>query len=572
MPRNNVVEVVGEFTDKATTPLKNLSGTVDGVARRFSLAALAGGTLAGTFALLVSNAAQALEADIKLEGAIKRLGENAGVTARQVNELGAEIGRLSRFGDEDVKSAAASLLLFDRVAGETFTRALRASADLAAVFGGDLSSATQALGRALQDPERGLRQLRRAGINFTEDQIALLKVMNDTGRQAEAQAVILSELEKRTKGAAEETRNTLGGAMIALKNNFLDLLEGGGSSGPLPRVVGWINALTDALARTNQGSGDLVDRLQTALDRYEPKVLDGTASKAEIEQVKKLRAELKLERERLRREAAEPISAPIKDLSTFEIDAYILANSALTVDIDAQIKERERLQADAIARGETRAQRAFQAEIDMLVSKGQLSEAVATENARAIEEIMDGLEDAVADSIPDIQDPIEDFTTSLQNAFEGMVRTGQFSMRQLVRFMIAELARKELFAAIDGIGNALRDALGAGGKASGFLKAAGSFLGFAAGGGMGSGARIVGEEGPELLLSPGRVMNRRQLAFAAGGSGGGITYAPQAVFNVNGDPNPQLLAALNAEWERKRKADQIGFVEMLERNGLGRMR
>jgi uncharacterized protein YhfF len=111
-------------------------------------------------------------------------------------------------------------------------------------LGIDLVSATRLLGKALQDPDTGLTQLKRSGISFTETQKELIKGFVESGERAKAQGVILAEVEKRFRGSAEAARNTLGGALEGLKNSFGDLFEGtqkGTSS-----AVGAINNLAKA--------------------------------------------------------------------------------------------------------------------------------------------------------------------------------------------------------------------------------------------------------------------------------------------------------------------------------------
>jgi hypothetical protein len=56
------------------------------------------------------------------------------------------------FKKEDIQQAAASLVSFQNVAGETFTRALKLSADLAVRLGTDVPSAADMLGKALESP------------------------------------------------------------------------------------------------------------------------------------------------------------------------------------------------------------------------------------------------------------------------------------------------------------------------------------------------------------------------------------------------------------------------------------
>jgi hypothetical protein len=89
--------------------------------------------------------------------------------------------------------------------GGAFDRATQAAIDMAAAgFGSATSNATQ-LGKALNDPIKGITALNRAGIQFTEDQKALIQSLVDSGKVLEAQDMILAEIESQVGGTAAAT-------------------------------------------------------------------------------------------------------------------------------------------------------------------------------------------------------------------------------------------------------------------------------------------------------------------------------------------------------------------------------
>jgi hypothetical protein len=82
-----------------------------------------------------------------------------------------------------------------------------AAIDMAAAgFGSAESNATQ-LGKALNDPIKGITALNRAGIQFTEDQKALIESLVESGNVLEAQDIILKEIEAQVGGTARATAN-----------------------------------------------------------------------------------------------------------------------------------------------------------------------------------------------------------------------------------------------------------------------------------------------------------------------------------------------------------------------------
>jgi hypothetical protein len=92
-------------------------------------------------------------------------------------------------------------------AGGAFDRATIAAFDMAAAgFGSAESNAVQ-LGKALEDPVRGLTALRRSGTTFTEQQEDQIKALVESGDLLGAQTLILDELDAQYGGVAEATAN-----------------------------------------------------------------------------------------------------------------------------------------------------------------------------------------------------------------------------------------------------------------------------------------------------------------------------------------------------------------------------
>ena len=81
------------------------------------------------------------------------------------------------------------------------------------------------LGKALEEPIVGLGALRRVGVSFTEDQKELIKVLDMTGRKAEAQKIILEALDKQVGGAGVKAAQGLRGAIDSLVEGFTIWVE-----------------------------------------------------------------------------------------------------------------------------------------------------------------------------------------------------------------------------------------------------------------------------------------------------------------------------------------------------------
>jgi len=162
----------------------------------------------------------------QVEAGIKSTGGAAGFTSKQLQKMASELQGKTLFGDEVIlKDATSQLLTFTNIAGEQFERTQLAALNLATRLDGDLKSASIQLGKALNDPIANLSALSRSGIQFSEEQKKVIKELAETNRLAEAQTLILDELDKQYGGAAEAAAQAGAGGLKQLQNQFGDLME-----------------------------------------------------------------------------------------------------------------------------------------------------------------------------------------------------------------------------------------------------------------------------------------------------------------------------------------------------------
>lgn len=176
----------------------------------------------------------------------------AKTTGQFGGELDSVTNRLIKFADaqelrlgvdaEVVKSVQAQLLSFKALgksageAGGTFDRATKAAFDMAMVLKRDASGQAIALGKALEDPIRGITALRKGGTTFTEQQQEQIKTLVQSNRLLDAQALILTEVESQYGGAAEagalysdrfrlgleQIKETIGISLLPSFQNFVE--------------------------------------------------------------------------------------------------------------------------------------------------------------------------------------------------------------------------------------------------------------------------------------------------------------------------------------------------------------
>ena len=95
--------------------------------------------------------------------------ESTGGAARQsvddILELSHSLSQLTSIDDEPIQEAANTLLTFREIAGDTFEEATRATLDLSVAMDRDLRSSAVMVGRALNDPIRGMAALTRVGVH-----------------------------------------------------------------------------------------------------------------------------------------------------------------------------------------------------------------------------------------------------------------------------------------------------------------------------------------------------------------------------------------------------------------------
>ena len=101
-----------------------------------------------------------------------------------------------------INTATGLLLTFTNIGAQVFPQAQEAVLDMAAaMYQGNINTenlrtTSIQLGKALNDPIKGLNSLRRVGVAFTSQQKLMINALANTGNLAKAQKVILAELRK----------------------------------------------------------------------------------------------------------------------------------------------------------------------------------------------------------------------------------------------------------------------------------------------------------------------------------------------------------------------------------------
>lgn len=214
----------------------------------------------------------------KTEAVIKSTGNAAGVSAEQQAKMVDSFSKLAAVDDEVVAGGANILRTFTQVKSDAFEPALGAALDLSAALGTDLQSATLQVGKALNDPTKGVTALTRAGVSFTAQQKEQIKAMQEAGDIAGAQKLILAELEKQFGGQAEAAATDSAKMKVAFSNAAESL------GGALAPALSATASVAEKASAAFQGMPQPIQQAALAggaLAIVGPKIAEGWSSAAE---------------------------------------------------------------------------------------------------------------------------------------------------------------------------------------------------------------------------------------------------------------------------------------------------
>jgi Transglycosylase SLT domain len=234
-------------------------------------AAFALGAAAVTGAIALTGAladgvkeAMAYEVLAKKTGAvIKSTGNAANVSVKGVQQLASSLENMSGVDETLIINSENVLATFTKVRNATgkgndiFNQGAKAALNMSVALGTDLQGATTKIGKALQDPAKGLTALSKAGVQFTDSQKSQILAMTKSGNIMGAQKIILGELEKKFGGTAKAAGETLTGSLARLKDSVSDTFRDvatkaiPGLTKMADGLANWVTGLSDV--STSQG-------------------------------------------------------------------------------------------------------------------------------------------------------------------------------------------------------------------------------------------------------------------------------------------------------------------------------
>jgi hypothetical protein len=208
---------------RTSSALKKMGGVVGGI--------VAFDTLRRGVGAAVSEFEEARKVGAQTQAVIKSTGGAANVSAKDVAKLAGAISKKVGIDDEAIQSGANLLLTFKNIRNETgrgnkiFDQATQTITDMSVALGQDMKSSSIQLGKALNDPIKGITALSRVGVTFTEQQKEQITKMVESGNVLGAQKEILKELKSEFGGSAAAAATSLDHLKVSAGN----LAEAAGS-------------------------------------------------------------------------------------------------------------------------------------------------------------------------------------------------------------------------------------------------------------------------------------------------------------------------------------------------------
>ena len=210
-----------------------------------------------------------------VEAGLKSTGNAAGLSSQQLQKMAAALQGKSIFGDEAVlQNSTAQLLTFTNITYKNFERVQNVAADVTSKLKGinatgeDLKGVSLMMGKAMENPIRGLTAMRRIGISFTDQEEMVVRQMMAANDTIGAQNFMLKAIERQYGGTAEALSRTSAGMAKMRENRIGDMMETIGQK-MLPMKITFlslVDSVLPALTAAFEVLGNAVQMLQPVIN------------------------------------------------------------------------------------------------------------------------------------------------------------------------------------------------------------------------------------------------------------------------------------------------------------------
>ena len=230
-----ITEYVGTGLDKFRKELAQAETKTQKAGLVLKKAFLPATAALGAFGGFMINAARGAEdariANEKLGNVLSSMGW--GATTDRVSAYAEQLEKTVAVDADVIKATQTKLATFSNLtktvnkAGGAFDRATVAALDMAAAGFGTAEGNAVQLGKALQDPIKGIAALAKSGVTFTNQEKEKIRTLVESNKMLEAQDMILDAIEKQVGGTAEASASSFDKMKFALagvSDTFGDML------------------------------------------------------------------------------------------------------------------------------------------------------------------------------------------------------------------------------------------------------------------------------------------------------------------------------------------------------------
>jgi hypothetical protein len=211
---------------QAQFQLNKVRGNFQNLGRNAAIAGAAVGAFGAAIAVSARSLARIQRINIQTETVLKSTGTTANGTAKDIENLAGSLEALTATEAETIQEGANLLLTFKNIQNQAgagndiFNQTTAAMVDVARAMGTSASGEAIRLGKALNDPVKGISALTRVGITFTEQQKAQIKALSDSGDIMGAQKIILAELQSQFGGSGAAFAKSFTGQLQLLQHEL----------------------------------------------------------------------------------------------------------------------------------------------------------------------------------------------------------------------------------------------------------------------------------------------------------------------------------------------------------------
>jgi hypothetical protein len=238
--------------NKAKREMDNLKSSVNSLGKNFALAGVAVAAAGSVIVQSAQSLARIETINAQTSAAIESMGNVSGISAKEIENLAGKLEGLTATEAETIQQGANLLLTFKNIKNEAgegndiFTQTTTVMVDLARAMGTDASGEAIRLGKALNDPIKGIAALTRVGVSFTKEQKEQIEALQESGDLMGAQKIILAELQTQFGGSGAAYAKTFTG-QLELMGHELGTIGEEATMAVMPALQGMVEEFRELI-------------------------------------------------------------------------------------------------------------------------------------------------------------------------------------------------------------------------------------------------------------------------------------------------------------------------------------